>query len=842
MLKQRFFFFILLMGIFTAQTQVIEIKYNNILIPGDGSNTPRSEDGTLYADTEVARSRAQVFTIFNNGSKDVTLDEISLSSNEFDIEGKIGKIKKNSFKSFNLNFEPISIGEKFAVIRLTFKQGKSKTTYEFNLKGNGIEASGSSGIMISQYYENSNNDYIEIKNLSDDEIKDKTFFLALYKKKDDLLKAPKKGNIIDVKKMSVDEVRVYDKFKLQGDDLIVISTSKDKDCFKDRVDIIGEQGVIWGRDISYSKGACASEISHVEFTYDNWITLDLSEVDAASNTQNLFVGTYQKGEIVWDGINWTSNALPDRTRAVRIEGLYSSEFLRNIMACDLVVNATLDFDNNGQKSVVVNRNLVINESGNFQIGDQESLVMYDDTAEITGVINKIEKSTPLTNPYDFTYWSSPVSEARVEDVFLGVRAGRTYYFDQSKSTASSPENDPEGTYWNVWIPANGNMKPGRGYASEANEDIVNVHQISFEGTPNNGVIYEEIHYNDDLDDFNDYNLIGNPYPSAIDIDLFFDENDGVLDPTIYLWTHATPVSDQTGDYSPNDYATYNRTGGTGVGNGPIPLKNIGSAQGFQVRALKEDKVVFKNSMRLIDSNDQFFKRRADKINKANEKDRIWLDLSTDQGGFNQLLIGFVDGATSAFDAGYDALKNYGSNKIIFYSLLEKNKLAIQGLGLFRSKSEIPLGFDTMVANRTYTIAVSKVEGELRDAEIVLHDHVLNLDHDLRKSSYIFEQVDKGSYPDRFSLTFTKQVTRPLDVIQKKDQFLVYNEGDVFKVKALKEVETIRMYDILGNIILEKHPRNNSFELVESSSKRGDVLLMQIVHADQSNDLKKIYKR
>ena len=57
-------------------------------------------------------------------------------------------------------------------------------------------------------------------------------------------------------------------------------------------------------------------------------------------------------------------------------------------------------------------------------------------------------------------------------------------------------------------------------------------------------------------------------------------------------------------------------------------------------------------MRLIDSNDQFFKSSiVKKKNKENEKDRIWLDLTTDQGGFNQLLIGFVEGATSEFDRG-----------------------------------------------------------------------------------------------------------------------------------------------------------------------------------------------
>ncbi len=620
MLKRLFFFTLFFAGICSVQSQDIAIKFDQVIIANDGSNTPKESDGTLYDDTGLNRSRLRVFSIYNERNKDVNVDNITLSSNEFAVTGKVGKIKKNSFTNFELYFEPTTLGVQTALVTIEVKQGRQKTYYYFNVKGTAIEDSGYSDIMISQYYEHMNNDFIEIKNLSTYDIKDKQFYLVLYKNKDDLGKAPKKGNTIDIEAMVSGEVRIYDKFKLNGDDIIVISTSKGKDCFNDRVDIIGQQNMLWGKDTSFSKGACASESAHLEFDQAYWIGLSLSEVDNSLQQQNLFLGTYQSGEIVWDGANWTSNALPDRTRTVRIDGTYSSQNLRNIEACDLIVENELDFDNNGKKSVVVHRNLSVTENGNFQLGDQESLVMYDDDAEITGVIQKVEKSTPLNNPYDFTYWSSPVSDASIADVFSGVRSGRTYYFDQSKSTASSPDNDPEGTYWHVWVPANGTMKPGRGYASEAKADETNIHQISFKGTPNNGVVYEQIHFNDDEDDGNDFNLIGNPYPSAINIDLFFDQNEEFIDPAIYLWTHTTPVSEETGDYSFNDYATYNRTGGTAVGEGPVPDKNIGSAQGFMVRALAEVDIEFNNSMRIIDSNDQFFKSRVvKKKNKENEK-------------------------------------------------------------------------------------------------------------------------------------------------------------------------------------------------------------------------------
>ncbi|WKK67241.1 hypothetical protein [Lutimonas zeaxanthinifaciens] len=493
-----------------------------------------------------------------------------------------------------------------------------------------------------------------------------------------------------------------------------------------------------------TKGGCASEISHLEFNAEDWIELSNSEVDIASTLENIDLGTYNLGNIVWNGSNWSGNNLADRSRITVIEGDYKYD-TANIEACDLIVNGKLDFtagsvNNSESGSVVVYRDLEISESGSFEIGDKQSLVMYDDQAEIKGEIAKYEGSTALNNSFDFTYWSSPVDGASIEEIFSGVRQGRIYYFDQSRSTSSDPDNDPDGTYWNVWVPANGIMKPGRGYASEASLDNSGIHEIKFKGKPNNGVIYEDVYHHNDDDMDNDFNLIGNPFPSAIDIEHFFDENNTVIDPVVYLWTHSTPVSAETGDYSFNDYATYNRTGGTGVGDGAVPDKNIGSSQGFLVRAVKEDKVVFKNAMRLKDSNNLFFKRRnIKKDRKSPEKDRIWLNMTTDKGGFNQLLIGFMSEASSEYDRGFDAVKNQNANKIGFYSTLNDHKLAIQGLGAFSSEQEVNLGFDARIDNRTYTISIANTEGKLKRAEIILIDHYLGISHNLKEGDYSFDQ-------------------------------------------------------------------------------------------------------
>ncbi|MCA0931502.1 hypothetical protein LCM02_03490 [Lutimonas saemankumensis] len=828
-------------------SQKIELTGNGIEIATDGSNFPSTTDLTKYINVPPGNFEDHVFTIKNEEKKEkIEIVSITSSASEFVVVNNLFELEKKEEGSFLVKFQPFNTGLVSSQITITVKKKNKEKTYTFNISGSDTDQPDPADLMITQYYENNNQDFIEIKNLSEKNIKGKTYYLVHYGSKDKLTDAPKRGRHVEIKLLP-NEVKVYKSFDLKGNDIVLISTRKDKDCFENRIDLIGKQNEFWGQSLSLSKGACASESPHKDFDPVNWVELSIQEVDDSSSNQNIHIGVYQEGPVIWDGSKWLENDIPDRTRTAIINGRYITDN-GDIEACNLVVNAELNLRSAVQgssetRSVILYGDLRIDEAlGTFKLGDKMSLVMYDDEAEITGEIIKYERSTSLNSQFDFTYWSSSVAAARVEDVFSGVRPGRIYYFDQSRSTSSDPDNDPDGTFWNVWVPAAGEMKPGRGYASEASDTSDNRHLVSFRGQPNNGVIIEQIHFNDDDDLDNDFNMIGNPYPSAIDIDLFFDQNSTIIDPVIYLWTHSTPVSEQTGDYSFDDYATYNRTGGTGVGNGPVPSNNIGSGQGFLVRAMKSGEVKFNNAMRLKNKNDQFFKMRNVKHrNKIIEKDRIWLNLTTDQGGFNQLLIGFVEGATSEFDRGFDAIKNQKANKIGFYSTLDDHKLAIQGFETFSSGKVVQLGFDTRVENRNYTISIGNTEGKLKRAEIILTDHYLGLSHNLKEGDYVFSQKESGSFPGRFSISLKSQpIVVPIETMEENEIY-IYNEGDIFSIESPIQVQTFLMYDIQGRELLKHHPNKRSFEVANSKSKKGEVLYLQIIGQDQTVRRKKIYK-
>jgi len=684
----------------------------------------------------------------------------------------------------------------------------------------------SSELMISQYFENGKRgDFVEIKNLSDLKIPNNQYYLAIYNKKKKTNKNP--SNSIKIKSLDPGEVRVYKKIQLKGNEIVVISTSNRSNCFADRVDIIGDNKINWGKKTSFTKGGCASETAHLDFNINDWMEVDRSIVNTSDSRQNIAKGTYTVGPIVWDGSTWSDSGLPDCSRIAIIDGSYFATS-GNIEACDLEINSNLDFNNNTTNSIILHRNL--NIYGSFTIGDQESLVMYDDYATINGSITKKESSTYRNNTYDMTYWSSPISNAGISSVFTGVTPNRIYKYDQSQSSASDPN---DATFWNTWVLASGSMEIAKGYAVEGKTGTIGKQEISFSGKPNNGIIYADVFEWADSDDNNDFNLLGNPYPSAIDIELFFDANLSLIDPTVYLWTHNTPVSNgDSGDFSFDDYATYNYTGGTSTGEGVVPDKNIGSSQGFFMRAINSGSVQFNNSMRMKNSNDQFFKVEAGKesIVNTDEKDRIWLNLKTDEGGFNQLLIGFMPNATESVDRGYDALKFEGGNSISFYSIIGKQKYAIQGLGTFSVDKTINLGFDTKVAPRTFSIGIEKLEGSLRKGDIYLVDNLLNIIHNLKVSDYQYDVNVIGNDPDRFTLTFTNSVALSTDIINSivNNLLIISNINDILKINSHKIMSSLIVYDILGRKLMDVNPNSKLFEFETASVKSGTILLIEAI--------------
>jgi hypothetical protein len=343
----------------------------------------------------------------------------------------------------------------------------------------------------------------------------------------------------------------------------------------------------------------------------------------------------------------------------------------------------------------------------------------------------------------------------------------------------------------------------------------------YSGTPDNTPTANE-----------NFNLIGNPYPAAIDVNKLLVDNAGFVS-EIALWTHSTEVG-PGGEFFDADYVYYSVTGPSTPG----VTENIGSGQGFMIRTLADGALALSDEYVLIGRNDQFFKGARNTESKKNvvasvgNEDKVWLRMNLGREK-SDILVAFMDEATDGYDASYDVTGNlYDSNisliekKIKFYSKIDNNKFVTQGMGPFDSSRKVSLGFDTKKQG-DFRISLTKTLGALETAEIFLIDHSLNIRHDLKRSDYVFYQTELGDFSDRFTLEFvdSDSISDLGDAIDR-DRFNISNDFDIMNVNSGKLVKDIKVYDMLGRMVIHKVPNLKSFQLNTSMVRNGTVLIIE----------------
>ncbi len=528
----------------------------------------------------------------------------------------------------------------------------------------------------------------------------------------------------------------------------------------------------------------------------------------------------------WDGTSWSSG-LPDATKRVIFNGNYNST--ANVQACSVeVLSGNVIF--NASHTLIVQNDVKVT-GGNLMFENNASLVQINtlDNQNFqfsnTGNITYKRTTTPIKK-FDYTYWSSPVYPQTLATFSPNSTAFYAYN--------SSIQN---------WVQASTTvpMRKGKGYiirtpdVAPYNTVTTNYFTGSFIGVPNTGDVTIPI-----IGGTNQSNLLGNPYPSAINADLFLSNpsNVAVIDATIYLWTHNTPITGN--QYTSNDYAMYNYSGGVGTGtvsinpspNSSIPNGKIASGQGFFVKGLANGNAVFTNSMRITGNNTQFF-RMDNSLSELNEnspqeleKHRFWLDIYNQNGAFKQLLVAYIENATNGIDRGFDGELMDIGNPVVMYIVQADKKLSIQGRALpFVVEDVVPLGYRATSAG-TFTIRLADFDGLFENQAIYIVDKTLNVVHNLKQSSYEFA-TNEGTFEERFELHFTSSA---LAVNQfTTDNAIIYKNSnqDFVITTGQAAMQTVKVYDIRGRL-LQTVDNINATSVVVDGGETNQVLILQII--------------
>lgn len=551
----------------------------------------------------------------------------------------------------------------------------------------------------------------------------------------------------------------------------------------------------------------------------------------------------------WNGATW-SNGLPSLTKAAIIDGTYVTATNGNFSCCSLIVNATRTLTISSGGYVEVQNDITTN--GILDVLSDGSLVQINDAGVNTGNINY--NRTATIKRLDYVYWSSPVAGFANSAISTGTPLG--YQYKWLPTTVTGRLSD----YGN-WAYANETMTLGKGYIVRGpnaySTSVFAPFTATFTGVPNNGAIsipiirstYNIGNYtyvngsgstilvtNED----DNWNLVGNPYPSAIDAIDFLTLNTNI-DGFVNIWTHGTSPSNSIADpfyndyaynYTPTDYLTFNAVGpSTGPGSGMF-IGKIAGGQGFFVSMLPTtgattENLIFNNSLRNIShTNSQFYRTSAPASrNKNLEKHRIWFDLISPTGGSVRSLLGYVENATNSKDRLFDAFSNEKLSFNIF-SLIEDEKMLIQGRTLpFDNNDKVAVGV-SIPQDGLYKIALSSVDGLFLDVNqnIYLEDKVLGVIYDLKAAPYSF-MANKGTVKDRFVLRYTNGVVANDTFDATNDVVVVSN--DALSVQTTKEkIANIIVFDVLGRKLFEGENIHTT-NFVLPVSKRNAPLIIQI---------------
>ncbi|MBO9582789.1 MAG: T9SS sorting signal type C domain-containing protein, partial [Flavobacterium sp.] len=563
---------------------------------------------------------------------------------------------------------------------------------------------------------------------------------------------------------------------------------------------------------------------------------------------------------VWNGnvdanwgnaANWTPAGVPIASDCIDIPDVGVDPIISgtdsNVFASRLTIQNNGSLTVKETNSITVTNEVSVLGSGILIFENSSSLVQI---ADVDNVGNITYRRKTSVRRFDLTYWSSPVTRNPVFTLhdFSPNTLGDKYF----KFTAA-------GGWATVYNGAE-EMVKGHGYSIRGPQsfDTVtpSVFNGEFVGVPNNGTIQGPPAIAEK------FCLFGNPYPSAIYADQFIHDNAANFYGTLFFWTHNTSpkITDPGGNtykYTNDDYAIYNLSGDTTVGNlsgigapspgNQTPLAGyIAAGQAFFAKSKTGQNGVFTNSMRVPSRNSQFYKTS---VTPVVEKHRVWLNLTNTEGAFKQLLIGYVTGATNSFDFNYDAITLNANPYVDFYSINEGQKLVIQGRAVpFVATDTIPLGYKSTIPTGKFTIAIDHTDGDLTNQDIYLQDNVTKTIHNLKTGSYTFTSAP-GTFLNRFVLRYKNaNEGKPLanEDFENQDQKIFVSVKDKnIKLQSISELENLEetaIYDTGGKLLYRKKQIGNREWVIPNFQSGPQVLLVKITLENGKTVIRKIVFR
>ncbi len=523
------------------------------------------------------------------------------------------------------------------------------------------------------------------------------------------------------------------------------------------------------------------------------------------------VATISLSSTTWNGISW-SNGIPNETTTAIFTGDYSST--GDLSACSITVFTPAVVTVNPAHTIYLNKELNVETGAQFILENNANLVQIDDVINTGSIIVKRFTSNEVRR-LDYNLWSSPVSGQNLQAFSPQTLTNRFYEYNPATDLYSSIN------------PAASNFLDAKGYLIRMpnNFSTTPAQWLGiFSGVPHNGSYHLTVTPGT-------FNAIGNPYPSTMRADDFILTN-GLEEP-LYFWRKVNNSENSS-------YATYTTAGGvenSGGGSSIVPNGILQVGQGFLVKAPSTN-LVFNNSMRVGNTENQFLRTSDPETVNGFERHRIWLNMTGPGGMMGQLMVAYMTGATSGIDPAIDG-KYINDSPNYFSTVLSDEAYIIQGRSLpFITTDVVPLGFGSTQSGQ-FSISLTHFDGLFENADIgiFIKDNQTGIIHNTRMSPFSFESAS-GEFNSRFELIFQSPLSE--NTHSFTDEIIVYASQKILNIHTgLQDVSAIKIYDISGRLIYDQdniHRNEFSTRLYHIADQ---VVLVQVT-TSQGTVTKKVF--
>lgn len=523
------------------------------------------------------------------------------------------------------------------------------------------------------------------------------------------------------------------------------------------------------------------------------------------------------------------------------------------------------------------------------------------------------------NNYQYNYWCSPVgniSSATAVNNPFGITQLKdvTGLISSNNPTILGPDTY-DGTaspfaiapYW-IWkfitsstygqwvqVESAATINAGEGFtmkgSSGTNATTVNGVQnnpgnkqrYDFRGKPNDGNISVAV-------SLNNFTLVGNPYPSAIDLNLFLLDptNATVITGTAYFWEQVVVNSHYIaayqggyGTYTPGAgytvaaFNSYNGAGGiiapTGSSGSSIARRFSPIGQGFMVKGSAAGSVTMKNTFRTFvkeglanssefaridaaadmasnnDSDSEYFPEIKNIANidytqiKKGFAPQLKINAMFNNTGVRPTTLAFDGAASDGFDYGWDG-RSPSTESAEFYYVVDNDEY-VANVVKFHIDKRIPIGFRCTQPTNFKVKVVDVLYGFDNIQKVYIHDKVTNVYHDIKYGLFDMDLPAEDNRT-RFEITFRDDVPALGTEDAINESFVVYQNNNTKNVTVSNplqvELTSCGLYDVTGKMIFNKKGlgSNTSYEFSTANLSDG-IYIVKLITKDNSEISKKI---